>query len=68
MLLSKLMKNGLLRVVNDLDCAGRGGRKDEKSEKMKNEKVAKGHIIGLAALAGPCSLFDEFQNLAGRSR
>ena len=38
---------------------GRGGRTDEESEKMKkllkrmkNEKVAKGRIIGLA---GPCS-------------
>ena len=37
---------------------GRGGRRDEESEKMKkllkkmrNEKVAKGRIIGLA---GPC--------------
>ena len=74
MLLSKLMKNGLLRILNDLDSArrgkkrdkerrrdnedggtgreeGRGGRRDEESEKMKNEKVAKGRIIGLA---GPC--------------
>ena len=38
---------------------GRGGRRDEESEKMKkllrkmkNEKVAKGRIIGLA---GPCN-------------
>ena len=30
---------------------GRGGRRDEESEKMKNEKVAKGRIIGRA---GPC--------------
>ena len=30
---------------------GRGGRRDEESEKMKNEKVARGRIIGLA---GPC--------------
>ena len=92
MLSSKSMKNGLLRILNDLDSAGRGkkrdkeegwtrrkegqggrrdeeqggtrrkevrgGRRDEESEKMKkllkkmkNEKVAKGHIIGLA---GPC--------------
>ena len=38
MLLSKLMKNGLLRILNDLDSAGpagrgrkegRGGRRDE---------------------------------------
>ena len=62
------MKNGLLRILNDLDSAGRGGRRDEEeggtrrkegrggrrdeeSEKMKNEKVDKGRIIGLA---GPC--------------
>ena len=32
---------------------GRGGMRDEESEKMKNEKVAKGRIIGLA---GPCFL------------
>ena len=39
---------------------GRGGRRNEESEKMKkllkkmkNEKVAKGRIIGLA---GPCYL------------
>ena len=29
MLLSKLMKNGLLWILNDLDSAGRGGRRDE---------------------------------------
>ena len=41
---------------------GRGGRRDEESEtmkklfeKMKNEKVAKGRIIGLA---GPCFFVD----------
>ena len=84
MLSSKSMKNGLLRILNDLDSAGRSslffrrrrggrrdeevgrmgrkeaqeGRMDEESEKMKkllkkmkNEKVAKGRIIGLA---GPC--------------
>ena len=43
---------------------GRGGRRDEESEKMKlfkkkkNEKVDKGRIIGLA---GPCFL--RFWNL-----
>ena len=71
MLSSKSMKNGLLRILNDLDSAGRGGRRDEEeggmrrkegrggrreeeSEKLKkivkitkNEKVAKGRIIGL---------------------
>ena len=60
------MKNGLLRILNDLDSVGRGGRRDEEEggtggkkrvknekvvKKMKNEKVAKGRIIGLA---GPC--------------
>ena len=51
-------------MLHDLDSAGRGkkergGGRDENSEKnekvvkkMKNEKVAKGCIIGLA---GPCS-------------
>ena len=29
MLSSKSMKNGLLRILNDLDSAGRGGRRDE---------------------------------------
>ena len=96
MLSSKLIKNGLLRVLNDLvlheektearrkegrqeggdeeeggtrrkdgqggrtdgEEGGTGrmegrGRKDEKAVKMKNERVAKGRIIGLA---GPCFL------------
>ena len=41
---------------------GRGGRRDEESERlkscqgMKNEKVARGRIIGLA---GPCLIFSE---------
>ncbi len=29
MLLSKSMKNGLLRILNDLDSAGQGKKKDE---------------------------------------
>ena len=29
MLSSKSIKNGLLRILNDLDSAGRGGRRDE---------------------------------------
>ena len=49
----------------------RGGRRDEGSEKMKkllkkmkNEKVAKGRIIGLA---GPCfNLIPRFRNLKKR--
>ena len=61
MLSSKSLKNGLLRILNDSDSAGRGKKRDEeegltrrvkKNEKLlKNEKVAKGRIIGLA---GPC--------------
>ena len=46
MLSSKSLKNGFLRILNDLDSAGRGkkrheeeggtrGRRDEESEKMK---------------------------------
>ena len=46
---------------------GRGGRRDEEIEKMKNKKVAKGRIIGLA---GPCSfpprLSRLLSNLVGR--
>ena len=30
MLSSKSMKNGLLRILNDLDSAGRGKKRDEK--------------------------------------
>ena len=30
MLLSKSMKNGLLRILNDLDSAGQGKKRDEK--------------------------------------
>ena len=29
MLSSKLLKNGLLRILNDLDSAGRGKKRDE---------------------------------------
>ena len=38
---------------------GREGGRDEESEKMKNEKVAKGRIIGLA---GPCFLMQHGLN------
>ena len=48
------------RGRRDAEEGGRGGRRDEESEKMKklfkkmkNEKVAKGRIIGFA---GPCFL------------
>ena len=30
MFLSKSMKNGLFRILNDLDSAGRGRKRDEK--------------------------------------
>ena len=41
MLSSKSLKNGLLRILNDLDEEKRGtrGRRDKESEKMK--KIAK---------------------------
>ena len=34
------MKNGLLRILNDLDSAGRGGRRHEEEEgtRMKEER------------------------------
>ena len=38
MLSSKSMKNGLLRVLNDIDIAGRGKKRDEeKGETRKKE-------------------------------
>ena len=51
------MKNGLLWILNDLDCAGRGKKRDgeeggtRRVKKLKIEKIAKGRII---CLAGPC--------------
>ena len=48
MLSSKLLKNGLLRILNVLDSAGRGKKRDEEGGtrkvgrgELKNEKVAK---------------------------
>ena len=38
MLLSKSMKNGLLRILNDLDSAGRGGRRDEEGQGGRDEE------------------------------
>ena len=35
---SKLMKNGLLRILNDLDSAGRGGRRDEEGQGGRDEE------------------------------
>ena len=49
MLSPKSMKKGLLRILNDLDSAGRGKKRDEEEEgkrrkvgrgELKNEKVA----------------------------
>ena len=48
MLSSKSLKNGLLRILNVLDSAGRGKKRDEEGGtrkvgrgELKNEKVAK---------------------------
>ena len=38
MLSSKSMKNGLLRILNDLDSAGRGGRRDEEEGGTRREE------------------------------
>ena len=38
MLLSKLMKNGLLWILNDLDSAGRGGKRDEEKGGMRRKE------------------------------
>ena len=38
MLLSKLMKNGLLWILNDLDSAGRGGKRDEEKGVMRGKE------------------------------
>ena len=44
MLSSKSLKNGLLRILNDTDSAGREKKRDEEegvTRRVKNEKVAK---------------------------
>ena len=38
MLLSKLMKNGLLQIQNDLDSAGRGRKRDEEERGGKKDE------------------------------
>ena len=38
MLSSKLLKNGLLQILNDLDSAGRGGRRDEEEGGMRRKE------------------------------
>ena len=69
MLSSKSLKNGLLRILNDLDCAGRGKKRDEEggtrgwsdevSEKNeKNNRKMKNEEVAkgrIIGLAGPCS-------------
>ena len=42
MLLSKLMKNGLLRILNDLDSAGRERKRDEKERGTSRRKERRG--------------------------
>ena len=38
MLSSKSVKNGLLRILNDLDSAGRGGRRDKEERGTRREE------------------------------
>ena len=42
MLSSKLMKNGPLRIVNDLDSAGRGKKRKEEEEGGTGRKEGRG--------------------------
>ena len=55
------MKNGLLRILNDLDSAGRGRKRDEEDGRSdveggamrrvkKNEKLPRGRIVVLLIL------------------
>ena len=46
MLSSKLMKNGLLRVLNDLDSAGRGKKRDEEEGGMRRKEGQGGRRDG----------------------
>ena len=46
MLLSKLMKNGLLRILNDFDNAGQGGRRDEEEGGTGSKKGRGGRRDG----------------------
>ena len=38
MLSSKSMKNGLLRILNDLDSAGRGKKRDKEKRGMRRKE------------------------------
>ena len=63
MLSSKSLKNGLLRILNDTDGAGREKKRDEEEEgtrrvknekvvnKNENEKVPKGRIVDHSVLS-----------------
>ena len=42
MLSSKSIKNGLLQILNDLDSAGRGGRRDEEEGGTKRKEGQEG--------------------------
>ena len=46
MLLSKSMKNGLLRILNDLDSAGRGKKRDEEEGGTRRKKGRGGRRDG----------------------
>ena len=39
---SKSMKNGLLRILSDLDLAGRGKKRDKKEGGMRRKEVREG--------------------------
>ena len=41
MLSSKLKKNGLLRILNDSNSAGRGKKRDEEERDEESEKMKK---------------------------
>ncbi len=45
MLSSKSMKNGLLRILNDIDSAGQGKKRD-KEERRDEEEVGTGRKEG----------------------
>ena len=38
MLLSKFMKNGLLRILNDLDSAGQGRKRDKRKDGQEGKR------------------------------
>ena len=46
MLLSKLMKNGLLRILNDLDSSSRGKKRDEEEGETRRKERRGGRRDG----------------------